>query len=68
MADKLEIRIVINPDGSVELTTHGLKGDACILETKDVEKALGKVTTRTKTSEYHQAKTTSKTNVRGGRG
>jgi hypothetical protein len=64
MAEKLEIRLVIKPDGTVELTTHGLKGEECLTETKELEKAVGRVTRRTKTSEYHAAKTTTKTTVR----
>ena len=43
MADKLEIRLVIKPDGTVELSTHGLKGEECVAETKELESALGHV-------------------------
>ena len=65
MAEKLEIRLVIKPDGTVELSTHGLKGEECVAETKDLESALGHVTKRTKTSEYHQPRIGTKTTVRG---
>jgi len=54
MADKVEIVVTIAPDGSVHLETHGLKGQSCMAETEALEKALGKVVRREKTSEYWQ--------------
>lgn len=51
MADKIELEVSIGPDGKVRIKTHGLKGEACLQETKDVEAALGKVTKREKTRE-----------------
>jgi hypothetical protein len=65
MAERLEIRLVIRPDGTVELSTHGLKGEDCLAETKELERALGRVTRRTKTSEYHATKTGAKTSIKG---
>lgn len=53
MADKHEITITIAPDGSVQLETRGLVGESCLAETKDLERALGRVDRRTKTSEYY---------------
>jgi hypothetical protein len=66
MADRVEIRVLIKPDGTVEMETHGLTGEDCVAETKDLEKALGRVTRRTKTSEYHAAKAGTKATVRRG--
>ena len=54
MAEKLEIEVVIGPDGNVSFETHGLKGQACLAETAGLEKALGKVVRREKTREYYQ--------------
>ena len=51
MADKIELEVSIGPDGKVRIKTHGLKGEACLQETKDVEAALGKVKKREKTRE-----------------
>ncbi len=51
MADKIELEVLISPEGEVSITTHGLKGETCLAETKDVEKALGKVKAREKTRE-----------------
>ena len=51
MADKVEIEVEIAPDGTVRLTTHGLKGETCLVETQSLEKAIGKVTQREKTRE-----------------
>ena len=54
MAEKLEIEVVIGPDGNVSFETHGLKGQGCLAETSGLEKALGKVVRREKTREYYQ--------------
>lgn len=54
MADKIEIELLFTPDGQVRLETRGLKGKTCVTETEALEKALGKVEARTKTSEYYQ--------------
>ncbi len=51
MAEKIELEVLIGVDGSVAITTHGLKGETCLAETKDVERALGKVRKREKTRE-----------------
>jgi hypothetical protein len=53
MAEKHEITITIAPDGTVRLETRGLVGESCMDETKDLERALGRVRSRTKTSEYY---------------
>ncbi len=54
MAEKLQIEITIDPDGTVHLETKGLKGQSCLEETRALEKAIGKVTRREKTSEFYQ--------------
>ena len=65
MADKVEIVVTISPDGSVHLETHGLKGQDCMAETAALEKALGKVVRREKTSEFYQQAAGTKTAVKG---
>jgi hypothetical protein len=62
VADKTELEITIGPDGEVRIVTHGLKGQACIAETKDLEKAVGEVKSREKTREFYlqEARTRSK--------
>lgn len=54
MAIKKELIIEILPDGEVKIKTEGFKGTECEEELKPIEKALGKVTERQKTSEYYQ--------------
>ena len=54
MADKAELEITIGADGGVRIVTHGLKGEACLAETAELEKALGTVRTREKTREFYQ--------------
>ena len=63
MATKVEMIVTISPTGEVHVKTSGLKGAECIDETKDLEKALGRVKTREKTSEYY-ATATKKAQVR----
>ncbi|MBI5067948.1 MAG: DUF2997 domain-containing protein [Deltaproteobacteria bacterium] len=66
MAEKLEIEVVIGPDGNVSFETHGLKGQACLAETTGLEKALGKVVRREKTGEYYQQAQTAAGKVKRG--
>lgn len=54
MAEKVEIEVLLRPDGTVELVTHGLKGESCLEETKGLEKAVGKVLKREKTREFYE--------------
>ena len=51
--DRTELEITIGPDGAVRIETHGLKGQACLAETKGLEEALGKVARREKTREFY---------------
>ncbi len=64
MADKTELEVTIGTDGVVRIVTHGLKGQACLLETKDMEEALGKVKTREKTREFYLEETRARTGVK----
>ena len=64
MADQLEIQVTISPSGEVTLETRGLKGTACLAETKGLEEKLGRVTARTKTAEYWQQTATTSVSVR----
>jgi hypothetical protein len=64
VADKTELEITIGADGEVRIVTHGLKGQACLLETRDLEKALGTVRTREKTREFYMQEERGRTRVR----
>lgn len=64
MADKTELEITIGPDGEVRIVTHGLKGQACIAETKDLEKAVGEVKNREKTREFYLQEARTQNKVR----
>ncbi len=66
MAEKVEIELVFTPDGEVQLRTRGLKGKDCLTETEALERALGRVTSREKTSEYYQQPATTKGTTRQG--
>lgn len=49
------IKIQIDKQGKVSFTVEGVKGDACIAETKFLEDALGgQVLSRETTSEYYE--------------
>lgn len=66
MADKVEIELVFTPDGQVRLETRGLKGKTCLDETEALEKALGKVESRTRTAEFYQQPTATRGTTRQG--
>ena len=52
---KQDIEITISPSGEVSFTVKGVKGSACLDETKFLEAALGGgVLEQEKTSEYYQ--------------
>ncbi len=63
MAVKKELIIEISPDGNLKIKTEGFKGAECEEELKPIEKALGEVTERVKTSEYYQAPATQKRKI-----
>ncbi|MGF1505330.1 MAG: DUF2997 domain-containing protein [Chloroflexi bacterium] len=52
MAGKQEIEFVIKPDGTVEEKVIGVSGPDCEKITADIEKALGEVIDRERTSDY----------------
>ena len=64
MAEKTELEVTIGADGIVRIVTHGLKGQRCLVETKDLEEALGRVKTREKTREFYQEEARTRTNVK----
>jgi hypothetical protein len=64
MAVKYEIEVIIDADGQVHMTTHGLKGAECEVETKSIEHALGKVSKRTRTREYYEQTTSATRHVK----
>ncbi len=66
MADKAELTIVITQDGEVRIETRGLLGESCMTETESIERALGTVVKREKTSEYYQHGTRDTATVRRG--
>ncbi len=66
MAEKIEIELLFTPDGEVRLETRGLKGKTCLAETESLERALGTVKDRQKTSEYYQQPATTKGTTRQG--
>ncbi|MDC7224759.1 MAG: DUF2997 domain-containing protein [Spirochaetales bacterium] len=52
MAEKQEMEITIDKDGQVQIHVQGVDGKSCLELTKDLEEALGVVTTREKTGDY----------------
>jgi hypothetical protein len=66
VADRIEIELVFTPDGQVRLETRGLKGRTCLAETEALEKAIGTVERRTRTSEFYQQPATAKGTTRQG--
>ncbi len=61
MVSKQEVELTIKPDGTVELTVKGVKGQAC----EDVAKLFGELGTTTRderTAEYYERE--GQTNVR----
>lgn len=57
MAVKVELVIEIAPDGTTRIKTHGFKGGECDEELKPIEKALGQVKSRERTSEFYEKAT-----------
>jgi hypothetical protein len=64
VAEKTELVVTIGSDGVVRIKTHGLKGQACLEETKDLEKAVGRVKSREKTAEFYQTAASARTSVK----
>ncbi len=57
MAEKVELEIRIGTDGQVRVETHGLHGQDCVSETKDLLPALGRVLKREKTRDFYLTST-----------
>jgi len=51
---KQDIEITISPSGEVSFTIKGVKGAACLNETRFLEEAIGEVVDREKTSEFYE--------------
>jgi hypothetical protein len=64
VAEKVELEVTIGADGIVRIKTHGLKGQACLVETKGLEEAVGSVRSREKTREFYQQETKTQTGVK----
>jgi hypothetical protein len=60
MAEKIQLDIEITPDGEVRIKTSGLHGNSCLEETESLEKLLGKVKERKKTSDFFVQKGSAK--------
>jgi hypothetical protein len=50
------IEITISPDGRLRLETRGFAGSQCRSASRFLEAALGKTTSETLTTEFHQAR------------
>ena len=48
------IEIVVEPDGSTSVQTHGYVGSSCCQASAFIERALGRTTGETLTAEFHQ--------------
>ncbi len=53
-----ELEITINPDGEVEILTHGFKGKSCLNAVAPFEAVLGELNQRELTSEYYEQEET----------
>jgi hypothetical protein len=51
------IEVIIDENADVKISTTGFVGAECKKATADLEKALGKTTTDTLTSDYHKRAT-----------
>jgi hypothetical protein len=66
VADRIEIELLFTPDGEVRIETRGLKGKTCMDETEALERAVGTVKEREKTSEFYQQPAAAKGSTRQG--
>jgi len=64
VADKSELLIRIGLEGQAVVETRGLKGQACLAETKELEAVLGRVKKREKTREFYETEARATTKVR----
>ncbi len=56
---KRELKVIIRPDGTVQLDVQGALGTSCKDFTADLESAIGSVTERTLKETYYQEATDS---------
>jgi hypothetical protein len=63
-----EVILTVDQDGNVEMEVKGVKGPSCADLTRDVEKALGNVTSKKSTAEAFQASSTQKVTQKHGGG
>ena len=57
------INITINEDGSLDLKTDGIKGEACLSEVEEILDELDDIKEVKKTDEYYQKVNVSKKNI-----
>lgn len=57
------INITINEDGSLDLKTDGIKGEACLSEVEELLNELADIKEVKKTDEYYQKVNVSQKNI-----
>ena len=57
------INITINEDGSLDLKTDGIKGEACLSEVEEILSELANIKEVKKTDEYYQKVNVSQKNI-----
>lgn len=57
------INITINEDGSLDLKTDGIKGEACLSEVEELLDELADIKEVKKTNEYYQKVNVSQKNI-----
>ncbi len=57
------INIIINEDGSLDLKTDGIKGEACLSEVEELLDELADIKEVKKTDEYYQKVNVSQKNI-----
>lgn len=57
------INITINEDGSLDLKTDGIKGEACLSEVEEILSELADIKEVKKTNEYYQKVNVSQKNI-----
>jgi hypothetical protein len=59
MTGDYKIELTVDTDGSIKIDVNGVRGKSCLELTKQVEEALGQVTSRKNKAEYSQTSSTS---------
>ena len=57
-----QIRIVVEKDGKLRLKVEGVSGSQCLLATEFLEKEIGEVFERQRTSDFYKAREITLTN------